>query len=160
MNRPAVALLGGLVAAIGVGSPALASYTCLVTGVPVVFGLYDPLSGTPADSAGRVDVTCTLLLGSSDAVSYSVSLSSGLGGSFAPRQMAGASGSLNYNLYRDASRSLIWGDGSGTTTTTSDSYTLGLTPVLRSYTVYGRIHTGQGAVAGAYADTVLVTLDF
>lgn len=159
MRRVAASFLG-LVTMIGACPPAQASYTCVVSGVPVAFGLYDPLSGTPADSAGRVDVTCSLVVGTSDSVAYSVSLSSGVGGSFSPRQMAGASGSLNYNLYRDASRSLIWGDGSGASSTASDSYTLGLTPVLRSYTVYGRIQTGQGAVAGAYADTVLVTLDF
>lgn len=137
-----------------------ASHTCLVTSLPVSFGVYDPLSVSALNGTGQIDVTCTLLLGSSDSVAYSIQLSTGGAGSYSPRQMNGVGSPLNYNLYRDASRTLVWGDGSGGTVTGSDSYTLGLVPELRSYVVYGRIDSGQGSAAGVYADAVLVTLDF
>lgn len=156
-SRLAVALLwGGLV----LPTASAASHTCLVTSLPVTFGVYDPLSASALNGTGQVSVTCTLLLGTSDSVAYSIQLSAGGAGSYSPRQMSGVGSSLNYNLYRDASRTLVWGDGAGGTVTSSDSYTLGLVPELRSYVVYGRIDSGQGAAAGVYADAVLVTLDF
>ena len=155
LRRCLTALIGA-----GLAMPAAASHTCLVTSLPVSFGVYDPLSVSALDGSGRVDVTCTLLIGSSDSVAYSIQLSTGGAGSYSPRQMSGVGSPLSYNLYRDASRTLVWGDGSGGTVTNTDSYTLGLVPELRSYVVYGRVASGQGAAAGVYADSVLVTLEF
>ena len=158
MRRPCSALL--LWASLAMTGGAAASHTCLVSSLPVSFGVYDPLSASALNGTGQVSVTCTLLLGSSDSVAYSIQLSAGGAGTYSPRQMSGVGSTLNYNLYRDASRTLVWGDGAGGTVNASDSYTLGLVPELRSYVVYGRIDSGQGATAGVYADSVLVTLDF
>lgn len=151
-----LAALFGLLACGG----AIAGHTCVVLSLPVSFGLYDPLSAGALDGTGQVNVTCTLLVGTSDSVAYTVALSAGGAGSFAPRRMSGVGGTLNYNLYRDASRTLVWGDGASGTVTRADSYTLGLVPELRSYVVYGRIDSGQGPGAGVYADAVMVTVDF
>lgn len=68
---------------------------------------------------------------------------------------------LNYNLYADGAHTLIWGDGTGGTSTVSDSYTLPASSSTRDYTVYGRISGAQSsAVAGNYLDTVLITVTY
>lgn len=130
--------------------------TCTVTALPVVFGSYSPLTASPTDSTGNINVTCTAVL--SIAANYTISLSTGLAGSYAPRTMGFGSARLPYNLYTSAARSSIWGDGASGTSTLSDGYTLGLLLVSRNYTVYGRIPANQNVVAGAYADTITVTV--
>jgi len=68
---------------------------------------------------------------------------------------------LQYNLYVDASRSQIWGDGSGGTLVVNDSYSLATSPTTRQYFVYGRIAGGQsGGTAGIYNDAITITLDY
>ena len=67
-------------------------------------------------------------------------------------------GHLSYNLYTTAGHSAVWGDGSGSTTTVSDSYTLALIPQTRHYTVFGQIPASQNVSAGGYLDVVVVTV--
>jgi spore coat protein U-like protein len=69
--------------------------------------------------------------------------------------MSGASGTLSYNLYQDASRSQVWSTGANTLSTTAAPDT---SP--RSYTVYGQIPAQQGAASGSYTDTVVATVNF
>ncbi len=130
---------------------------CTVSSAPVAFGGYSIAAGASLDAAGAITVTCTAVL--SIAVNYTIRLGPGAGASFSPRRMAGA-GSLAYNLFTNASRTTIWGDGSSGTTTVADGYALGLLLVSRSYPVYGRIPAGQNVAPGAYADIVFVTVDY
>ena len=67
---------------------------------------------------------------------------------------------LNYNLFSDATRLIVWGDGTGGTSTVSDSYTLPASTSTRTYTVYGQIPTQTGPIAGSYMDTVVITLSY
>jgi spore coat protein U-like protein len=122
---------------------------CTATAVPVIFGAYNPVSGQVLDSAGRVDVSCVPSAG------YTISLSAGLG-SYAARQMASGPDRLEYNLYTDFARTIVWGDGTGGSFSVGG--TAGIAPV--SHTVHGRIPRGQPVRAGAYSDTVLVTVSF
>lgn len=131
---------------------------CTVSTAPLVFGNYDPTSGAAVDSTGTVTVTCTAV--TSISVNYTIALGTGLGGSYSPRQMTSGVNALPYNLYTNASRSTVWGDGSGGTSLVSDGYTLGLLVVTRDYTAYGRIPGSQNVAAGAYADTVVVTVTY
>ena len=70
---------------------------------------------------------------------------------------------LSYNLYADAGRTSVWGDGTGGSVAVESSVlldVLGWAPT-QSFTVYGRIGAGQtGAVPGSYADTVSVTVTY
>ena len=91
------------------------------------------------------------------AVSYSISLSKGVSGSYAPRKMQLVS-SLNYNLYTTVNRATVWGDTTGGTGNVSDGYLIGLGTVVRSYTVYGTIPAGENVPAGAYGDVITVTV--
>lgn len=131
--------------------PLLAQALCNVSATGVAFGGYDPFSGSPTDAAGTITVGCLPL------EAYSLSLSAG-SGSFATRTLLDGANTLNYNLYTDASRSTVWGDGSGGTATVDDS--IDLLGLSNDHTVYGRIPAGQNPYVGSYADTITVTVTF
>jgi spore coat protein U-like protein len=132
----------GLLAAVPAGAA-----SCTMAIINVVFGTYNTLSASSLDGAGSVSVTCDVTS------SFQVALSKGQG-SFAVRQLQSGANVLYYNLYTDALRSLIWGDGTVGTTLVSGSGT------AATYTVYGRIPGGQNLPAGNYSDSITVTLDF
>lgn len=136
---------------------AFATAVCSVGSTGTAFGTYDTLSGNYEDVVGTISVTCTGSVG--DAVNYNIALSTG-NGSFTTRNMQAGSNQLNYNLYSDGSRLTVWGDGTGGTSTVSDSYTLPAATSTRQYTVYGRIPTQTGPLAGSYLDTVVITLTY
>lgn len=141
--------------------PALAAIAALASGqaagrctvrsaTGVAFGAYDPIGANatlPRDAAGQIGYRCRR-------ASPLVSLSAGSAGSFRPRQLRQAARVLTYNLYRDAGRTEIWGDGSpGTFTVIGPRGN-------RTIPIYGRLFPGQPAAAGAYADTIVATLNF
>jgi spore coat protein U-like protein len=113
------------------------------------FGAYDPLSSAPADASSVITYSC------SNSIRVAVSLSGDGGGHSSPRTLNGPGGNhLLYDLYTSAARDVIWGDGSGGTVT------LNVDPNGHSVTVYGRIFALQGAAAGGYSDTIVVTFNF
>lgn len=131
--------------------------SCTVTTTGVAFGSYDPIASVNNDSAGSIRVRCTLL--AALAGSYTIALSTGGAPSFDLRRMANGGSLLRYNLYTDAARSQIWGDGTGATQTVTNGF-LALLAVDQTTSVYGRIPAGQNVAAGSYADTVVVTITF
>lgn len=120
---------------------------CSMSVTGVAFGAYDPFSSTSLDSAGNIAVTCD--------AAYTLTLSAGAG-SYAGRQMSNGSSTLVYNLFVDAARSLVWGDGSGGTATVSGSASASTV----DYPVYGRLPARQNVTAGSYGDSIVVTLSF
>jgi spore coat protein U-like protein len=141
-------------------SAQFASASCNASAQPVAFGNYNPLASGPNDSAGTVNVTCSLVLGLSLLVSYNISLSTGGSGSYAARSMSSGSNALSYNLFTDATRLLVWGNGAGGTSRISNSYLLGALPIVSNHPVYGRIPAGQNVPPGVYGDTILVTVEY
>jgi spore coat protein U-like protein len=132
---------------------------CFIAAFTLQFGAVSPSSPAPADSIGNVSVTCTAAPGTT--LHYSLSLSAGSAGTFAPRRMrSGGGAALQYNLYVDAARSTVWGDGNGGTANVADASRIVATTVTRQYPVYGRIFAGQNVPTGAYADSILIALDF
>jgi spore coat protein U domain-containing protein, fimbrial subunit CupE1/2/3/6 len=166
MNRSVrVALmLAGLV--LGLAAPTLAqtdtanlsvstsvSKNCSITTTPVAFGAYDPVVAnvtTPLDAAGAVIVTCTKGAGTR------IDLNAGANASGSIRRMAGGGDFLTYELYQDTTRTTVWGSGSGA----GQTITGAPSKAPRTFTVFGRIPAGQDVVAGAYADTVVATINF
>jgi spore coat protein U-like protein len=69
-------------------------------------------------------------------------------------------GVLNYNLYVDPARTLVWGDGTGATATVSGVREVKGRPVFFDYAVYGRVFADQAPPPGSYTDTILVTVLF
>lgn len=153
----ALALAGAL-------GPVHALSSCTVTTLGVAFGSFAATaSGNAHDGSGSITVACvgtTLPLLN---VPYTVSIgASATSGSFA-RALGSAGGhSLGYQLYVDAARSVVWGDGSGGTATVAGSVTplLVLVPASATHTVYGRVPAGPMPVPGAYTDTLTVTIDY
>lgn len=146
--------------------PAARAAVCeVVAGVPLVFGTYASPGGAQTDSTTTLTVTCTPPLLLTCTTNYTVALSSGVSGSFTPRQLASGANRLNYNLYTGATRTTIWGDGTGGSSLVNGSISGGILGLIcytnsKIHTVYGRIPASQNVGAGLYADTITVTVSF
>jgi spore coat protein U-like protein len=146
-------------------APALGGASCSVAATGVNFGAYDISLAAPNDSTGDVTVTCSFLpQGGATDVNLQAALSPGLSGSFSPRQMAFGAARLNYNLYLDAARSSIWGNGLSGTGIATASFKVGpgVGNGTRSaqFPVYGRVPAQQVVGMGSYSDTIVVTVTF
>ena len=139
---PRVALL----AALSCSAPAAA---CSVSASSLAFGSIDPLARIDTDSSSSITVNCP------DPTAYTVAIGSGLSGSL-QRHLSSGSATLEYQLYTDASRATVWGDGAGGGVTVGGSADATGT----SHIVYGRVPSQPLAVPGFYVDTLLVTVSF
>ncbi len=132
-----------------------ATGSCSITNVVgVAFGTYDVFSTTPDDTAGSVSFLCSGL-GSG---TVTVSLSAGSSSSMLARTLVDGASTLGYNVYLDAARSIVWGDGTNGTSTYGPTMPPDGTEV--TVTAYGRVPAEQNVAAGTYADTLVVTLTF
>lgn len=128
------------------------SSVCSVAVDPLSFGDYNPISSSPTDASTTVRPFCT------NGQAYTLSANGGLHGNIAQRAMQDQGGdSLNYNIYTDEARSIIWGDG-----TTGGSQTIPGTGsgAQQAVTVYGRIPASQTVAQDSYTDTTAVTLTY
>ena len=125
--------------------------SCTISSTPVAFGNYDVFSTTADDSTGVITYRCNRQR------SITVELSTGSGGSYSPRKMKQGALTLSYNLYRNSSRTTIWGNGSSGTSRYSATAQANTTV---NVTVYGRIPARQDATVGSYTDTITVTITF
>lgn len=147
-----------LIAAVFV-SVALASATakadpCKLTTIGGInFGNYDPLSPTRLSTMGSFGYSCPPGQGSP-----LITISAGTWGNFASRAMqnpADPASLLQYNLYTDASCTLIWGDGSNGTSTQ-----VGPPGQNQTIPVFACLPPLQNVSAGTFSDTVVVTFNF
>ena len=121
---------------------------CTIAATPLPFGVY---SSAAISGTATLTVACTL------STPYSVGLDAGTGAgaTTTTRKMTNGTSSLNYQLFRDAGRTLNFGQTSGTDTSTCNGS--GLPQLI---TVYGQILPGQNAAPGAYTDTVTATITY
>ncbi|WP_241609572.1 spore coat U domain-containing protein [Rosenbergiella australiborealis] len=100
--------------------------------------------------AGSIIVTCTPGMAITIALDYGVN-----GGSATKRYLALGQHLLGYQLYQDASHSVVWGLG-------SLAYSVSAFPqTTQTYTVYGRLFSSSTLpTTGTYTDTVTVTLAY
>ncbi|MDO9053190.1 MAG: spore coat U domain-containing protein [Gallionella sp.] len=122
------------------------------------FGAYSPASYTPLEAAGNIAVSCDGGVGPD--ISYTLAINAGSSGSFVSRKMIYGPYALNYNLYLNAARTTIWGDGNVGTGIVVDGYASIAGKNVRNYTVYGRIPVSQAVPPGAYNDSLIVTLTY
>lgn len=90
-----------------------------------------------------------------------LTLSQGAAASYTPRHMprtTAPAANLDYNLFMDASHTIIWGDG----TSGTQYVTLVSTPGNKVYagTIFGNIPGGLDVPPGTYTDTIQATLDW
>jgi len=144
VNR-SIGLLAALVTAALTSSPVVAA-TCSAASSGVGFGSYNTLDPSPLDSAGDVRVTCD------SSVPFTISLNPG-GGPSGSRQLSSGSATLNYQLYSDAARTMVWGDD-----TYGNSVSTSGTDV--DLPVYGRMAGQQNVPAGSYSDVLTITISY
>lgn len=134
------------IATVGVGS------VCTITAADIDFGSTASLASA-IDGTGGLQINCT-----SGAV-YSIAIDGGTTtGNIGNRRMAQAGpgpGSIGYQLYRDISRTQIWGDGATGTVEPGTG-----TGVMQTIPVYARVPSQATPAADDYLDTVTVTLSY
>lgn len=133
---------------------------CSISGLSIHFGSYNVFSPNPTDSTGTLTLNCE------DVAKAELKLSaSSTSGTFNPRKMKQSGGTdfLDYNIFTDAGRSVIFGDGTGSTQTLTVHKPPGIpkkAPWSTNITLYGRIPPGQDVSAGSYSDTLTITVDW
>ncbi len=156
-GRHAFLALTALLAA-GVAIPAHATCalcSCTVTAAPMSFGAFAPTNNSNLDAVANIDVACT---GTTALASIEIRLNQGQNGTFASRKLRSGADLLGYNIYSNAARSQIWGDGSGAYASVTVSNGLGLLTWNSSTPAYGRINAAPTASPGAYSDAIVVTV--
>jgi spore coat protein U-like protein len=123
---------------------------CAVSTTALAFGNIDVTTGTDFDTTGGISVTCT----NGTAWTAEADAGGGSGATTAVRKMTSGTDLLDYALYSDSGRTTIWGTGAG-----EDIASTG-TGVAQAMTIYGRVPSGQTSPAGAYTDTVNVTVTY
>jgi len=126
---------------------------CTISATSVNFGTYNVFNGSNVDSTGTVTYRCN-----GSAHNITVGLTQGASATFNPRQLQNGAEALTYNLFLDASRSTIWGDGTSGTSVHQGGNPPNNTNV--NVTVYGRVWAGQDVSAGAFSDTVTAVINF
>jgi spore coat protein U-like protein len=121
----------------------------------ISFGVYDVFSAHPNTSGvGSLSISCS---GGDEHEhsNFEVALSTGQSNSYAYRIMKYGSNSLNYNLYTNAARTVVWGNGTGSSSVMSASRNS--TSIL---SIFGLIPDGQDVAFGTYTDSITVVVNF
>ncbi|MGH8308038.1 MAG: Csu type fimbrial protein, partial [Gammaproteobacteria bacterium] len=115
-------------------------------------GNYNPFAAGPRNRTGRITVTCN---GNG---TLTVALSTGQSGSYNPRYMISGTTTdhLDYNLYTNPARTIIFGDGTGGTQTVSKRFKNNSVRV----NVYGQIPALENIAQGSYTDSIVATVTF
>jgi spore coat protein U-like protein len=129
------------------------SPSCTISATSVNFGNYNVFNGTALDSTGTITYRCN-----SAAANITIGLTKGLSTTYNPRRMSKGVEVLAYNLYRNAARTNIWGDGTGGSAIYSRADPPNNSNV--NLTVYGRVPAGQDVSAGVFGDTVTAVINF
>ena len=145
-----------LVAAVLLSPGVVQAINCQVTVTPLIFGLYMPGQSSPLDAVAEISVRCMAQPGN-----YAVTIGPGLSGDQLLRTLlAGPGDALNYNLYRDAGRTQVWGSGVPPTFTVTGARLRVGRPTITTHSLYGRILSNQFPNPGTYTDSLLVTVLF
>ena len=159
---------GSLVAAVGSVGAATTTTTfnvsatvaanCLASATALSFGTYTPAAGNVTSNT-TISVRCT------KNTAFTVALNGGstTGGTISQRLLSDGSGnSLQYNLYRDAAFTQLFGDG--TSGTTAGGTGNGMAPASAvAVSVYGQLPdttNNQARPPGTYTDLINVTVTY
>jgi spore coat protein U-like protein len=132
------------------------------------FGAVDILSGTPVNSTSTIGVNCSgglLDLGKRLLICPDIGAGSGGASSAAARQMLNGTSSLNYQLYSDTGRSVVWGSSTWSYPSRAPVYAFtmallngSLIGATGNMTVYGAaLGTPSTAAPGSYTSSFTST---
>jgi spore coat protein U-like protein len=124
----------------------------------VVVSATDLAFGTQGVINANIDAQSTISVLCTNTTPYNIGLNAGngAGATVAARKMTGpAAATVTYSAYRDAARTLVWGQTIGTDTVaaTGDGSN-------QPVTVFGRVPPQTTPAAGAYSDILTVTVTF
>jgi spore coat protein U-like protein len=107
---------------------------------------------TNVDAASAIVVTCT----SGTAYDVGLNAGQGAGAAVATRFMTGPDAdTVEYSLYQDAGRTVVWGDTVGVDTVSATG-----TGTTQTYDVFGRVPPQDTPQPGTYSDVITVTVTF
>lgn len=136
----------------------MARAVCQINLSTLNFGNYDPLETSAVDSVGNLMYFCSQPV---PFVTITIDRS-GTGTVLNRRMNNNFSGqdtdALLYNIYLDAARTAIWGDG-----TQGSQIWSAPNPAVRTrinVPIYGRIPAGQNVGVGGYGDTLTITINY
>lgn len=137
--------------------PSLAwSQSCSFGLSPMSFGLMDTLSGTATTSTATMSVSCSGTPLARILICPNLGAGSG-GATAAARRMLSGASVLNYQLYSDSARSVIWGAYSWPYPARAPAFALTLGALgtgSGTATIYGTVMGGQSTAApGSYLST-------
>jgi spore coat protein U-like protein len=150
----ALAGIPGAEAATATGTLSLSitiSATCSVVSASAInFGMVTAIGA-------NIDQTSTLTVNCSTTTPYNVGLSvgGGSGATYAARLMSNGANAVTYSLYRDAGRTLVWGETIGTDTVAGTG-----TAANQTITIYARVPPQTVPPPGAYTDNVTITITY
>ena len=139
--------------------------TCSISTAGLAFGNYDVYAAGANNGTATVKVTCSQDPGDQGAtkiVPYSLTLSAGSSGTFTQRTMKGGGDALGYNIYTSNAYTVVWGDGTGSTSIQTGSMLInnGHPSVTDTFTAYGQIPALQDVAVANYSDNVTITMSF
>jgi spore coat protein U-like protein len=104
-----------------------------------------------------VSATASLGVECTNTTPFNVGLSAGAGtgATVANRLMTNGSATVAYSVYHDSSHTQVWGVTTGTDTLSSTG-----TGSLQTFTFYGQAPVQSTPAAGAYSDTLAVTITY
>lgn len=134
--------------------------SCSIAATPLAFGEYLPYRAVPTESISEITVTCTtsgnveepwsgviFLVGPRPAID---------------RQMRQGPDALQYRLYLDPARTMVWGDNDGMANSLPISGTVSPSvPFRQTIVVYGHIPAMQtSSPVAQYGDQITATLSY
>jgi spore coat protein U-like protein len=125
--------------------------TCTITSTTTLdFGTQGVLSAN-VDQQSTVQVQCT------NTTPYNIGLDAGTGSgaTVAVRKMTSGGATINYSLYTNFIRTILWGNTVGTDTVSAIG-----NGAAQSYTVYGRVPPQTTPAPATYTDTITVTVTY
>lgn len=134
--------------------------SCSIATTPLAFGEYLPYRAVPTDSTSEITVTCTTSGGVEEPWSGVIFL---VGARPAiDRQMRQGSDALQYQLYRDPSRTMVWGDNDAMANSLPISGTVSPSvPFRQTIVIYGHIPAMQtSSPVAQYDDQITARLSY
>jgi spore coat protein U-like protein len=121
---------------------------------PLNFGVYSFIQKAPNDSSNNIKIECQ------NSTVVTVQIGAGQSGTVLNRYMIDAKGNqLKYNLYIDASRLGLLGDGNNGSSYFNGQNVGGI-GAHPNMIIYGRLFPNQSIPAGNYSDSLVLNISF
>jgi len=126
--------------------------SCRLNTRPLDFGAFEDGSPSAVLTTATIDLTCRGI--GESTVAIVTAGPSAVSGGYQSRQLSRGDSRLQYQVYINPSRTIVWGDG------TQDTQPM-VVPgpsVNRSFTVYGGLFQNQSGEVGRYSDVLRITV--